>query len=104
MYYSRLEDRLASCDSIRVQVVFQFAKQLMDGANLAIPIETKFFQDALQINYSSFVPSVSKKHLNFGATNDISQRDGRGGFLDDLHEFLPIAIHLVNQVHHLSWR
>ena len=48
----------------------------MDGANLAIPIETEFFHNALQINDTNFVPSIGKEHLNFRAADDVSQREG----------------------------
>ena len=63
---------LLDTDLIWVDVVSQFTYHLLNRANFAIPVETKFLQNAFKIDNCDFVTCVSPEHLNFGTADDIS--------------------------------
>jgi hypothetical protein len=49
---------------IWVDVVFEFTNQLLDRADLSIPVESKFLDNTFEIDDRDFVTCISPKHLN----------------------------------------
>jgi len=100
----RLEQWLTRGHRIWIDVVLQLANQLLDGADLAVPVEADLLEHALQVDDRDLVASVSEQHLNFGAADHVPEGEGGGRLLDHLDELLPVAVHLVREVHELAWR
>lgn len=84
---------------IWVDVVFEFTNQLLDRADLSIPVESKFLDNTFEIDDRDFVTCISPKHLNLWTTDDISQWKSGGALLHNLYNFLSETVKLMSEIH-----
>jgi len=60
-------------DLIWIDVILKLANQLLDRADLSIPVESKFLDNTFEVDDGDLVTCVCPKHLNLRTTDDVSK-------------------------------
>lgn len=60
-------------DLIWIDVILKLANQLLDRADLSIPVESKFLDDTFEVDDCDLVTCVGPEHLNLRTTDDVSK-------------------------------